>query len=199
MLVRHLGLADYQTTFEAMRKFSASRDSNTPDEIWLLQHPPVFTQGRHGRAEHLLEPGDIPVVQVDRGGQATYHGPGQLIAYLLLDLKRRKLGVKQLVSIIEQSVIALLAGYGIHAEARPDAPGVYVGGAKVAALGLRVAQGCSYHGLSLNLDMDLSPFSRINPCGYTDLAVTSLQQLGVEVEMWELGERLIKQLQQRLG
>ena len=198
IVVRQLGLVPYLETFEAMRRFTAGRDSTSADEIWLLQHLPVFTQGRHGRVEHLRQPGDIPVVQVDRGGQVTYHGPGQLIAYLLLDLRRLRIGVRQLVSLMEQSVIALLAEYGVQAEARPDAPGVYVDGAKIAALGLRVTRGCSYHGLSLNLDMDLSPFGRINPCGHPTLAVTSLARLGVATDLKQLGERLCLLLQQRL-
>ncbi len=196
--VRRLGLVDYQPTFEAMREFTATRNENTPDEIWLLQHPPTFTQGRNGKAEHLLDTGDIPLIPIDRGGQVTYHGPGQLIAYLLLDLKRRKLGVRQLVGLMEQAVIALLADYGIEAAARADAPGVYIEGAKIAALGLRVTRGCSYHGLSLNVDMDLSPFKRINPCGYPTLAVTSMQQRGLSATPEQVGEQLAERLQQLL-
>lgn len=198
MMVRHLGVMDYQEAFDAMRKFTATRDNRTEDEIWLLQHPPVYTQGRNGKAKHLLQPGDIPVVQVDRGGQVTYHGPGQLIAYLLLDLRRLKIGVRQLVTTIEQAVIQLLAEYGISAAARSDAPGVYVEGAKVAALGLRVTRGCSYHGLSLNVDMDLAPFANINPCGYPGMTVTDLHRLGVDDSLELVGKKLSARLQQQL-
>jgi lipoyl(octanoyl) transferase len=197
--VRQFGVVDYQETFDAMREFTAGRDENTPDEIWLLQHPPTFTQGRNGKAEHLLDAGEIPLVQIDRGGQVTYHGPGQLVVYLLLDLRRRKMGVRQLVSVMEQAVIQLLANYGISASARPEAPGVYVDGAKVAALGLRVRHGCSYHGLSLNVDMDLSPFERINPCGYPGMAVTDLHRLGVEESLEQSSMRLLKKLQLTLS
>lgn len=176
--VRHLGLSDYETVWSAMRRFTDSRDADTPDEIWFLQHPRVFTQGQAGKAEHVLAPGDIPVIQVDRGGQVTYHGPGQIVGYLLIDLRRRKLSVRELVTAIENSIIALLAAYGIEAAARPDAPGVYLpGGAKIAALGLRVRRGCTFHGLSLNVDMELEPFARINPCGFSGLQVTQMRDL----------------------
>lgn len=175
--VRDLGLQPYLPTWQAMQRFTDARGPETPDEIWLLQHPPVFTQGQAGKAEHLLFPGDIPVVQVDRGGQVTYHGPGQLVAYLLLDVRRKGLGVRELVSRIEQSLVALLAEYGVSAAPRADAPGVYVGAAKIASLGLRIRRGCSFHGLALNLDMDLQPFSRINPCGYAGMAMTQLRAL----------------------
>ena len=177
LVTRELGLVQYAPTLEAMRAFTDSRDRGSPDELWLLQHPPVFTQGQAGRPEHLLAPGDIPVIQVDRGGQVTYHGPGQVVIYLLLDLKRRNLGVRALVDLIEQSLVKLLAGYGIESAARPDAPGVYVAGEKIASLGLRVRRGCSYHGLALNVDMDLEPFQRINPCGHEGLRVTSMASL----------------------
>lgn len=177
LLTRELGLVDYTPTLQAMRAFTDSRDGDSPDQLWLLQHPPVFTQGQAGRSEHLLAPGDIPVVQVDRGGQVTYHGPGQAVIYLLLDLRRRGLGVRALVDLIEQSLVQLLAGYDIQSEPRPDAPGVYVAGEKIASLGLRVRRGCSYHGLALNVDMDLEPFQRINPCGYQGLRVTSMASL----------------------
>ncbi len=199
VLIRRLGLVDYQTAFDEMRHFTEQRSADTPDEIWLLEHPPVFTQGLNGKPEHLLNPGDIPVLQVDRGGQVTYHGPGQLVAYLLLDLRRRKLGVRHVVSAMEQAVIALLADYDITAEARQDAPGVYVDGNKIAALGLRVRRGCSYHGLSLNVAMDLEPFSRINPCGYQGLGVTQLQALGVGDSMDEVAEKLLVKLRQHLS
>ena len=199
VLIRHLGLTDYLPAFEAMQRFTESRTPETPDEIWLLQHPPVFTQGMNGKPEHLLTPGDIPVVQVDRGGQVTYHGPGQLMAYLLLDLRRRKLGVRHVVSAMEQAVIGLLDGYGIAAEARQDAPGVYVDGAKLASLGLRVRRGCSYHGLALNVDMDLAPFSRINPCGYQGLAVTQLRALGIDETLEMVAGKLLVKLAEQLG
>ena len=197
--VRHFpGLQDYQSTWEAMRAFSIRRDAETPDQLWLLEHPPVFTLGQAARREHLLDPGHIPVIRTDRGGQVTYHGPGQLIAYLLFDLRRGRIGVKRLVHLLEQVVIELLAAHGILAAARPDAPGVYVDGAKIASLGLRVRQGCSYHGLALNVDMDLAPFRRINPCGYPGLAVTQLTELVPAVTMEgtvpELAGRLVQAL-----
>lgn len=176
-LPRRLGLLPYADTWERMRDFTATRGPGAADEIWLLQHPPVFTLGQGGREEHLLDPGDIPVLRVDRGGQVTYHGPGQIVAYLLLDLRRRGLGVRALVDLIEGCLIRLLASYGVQAATREGAPGVYVGAAKIAALGLRVRRGCSYHGLSLNVDMDLAPFRRINPCGYAGLATVQLRDL----------------------
>lgn len=172
-----------------MQAFTASRGSLTPDEVWLLQHPPVFTQGQGGRPEHLLNPGDIPVVQVDRGGQVTYHGPGQLVVYVLVDMARRKLGVRALVSVIEESLIRLLDGYGVRANARADAPGVYVEGAKIASLGLRIRRGCSFHGLALNVDLDLGPFARINPCGHAGLAMTRLCDLRPGTSVVEVAER----------
>jgi lipoyl(octanoyl) transferase len=168
---------DYVPVWDAMRAYTAARDANTPDELWLLSHKSVFTQGQAGKAEHLLHTAEIPVVQIDRGGQVTYHGPGQLVAYLLLDVRRARLGVRELVERIEQSVIDVVARHGIMAEGQRKAPGVYVNGAKLAALGLRIRNGCSYHGLSLNIDMDLAPFSRINPCGYAGMAVTQLRDL----------------------
>jgi lipoyl(octanoyl) transferase len=177
--VRHLGQVDYARTWREMQSFTDSRSPDTPDEVWYLQHAPVFTLGRNGKQEHLLDTGNIPVIQVDRGGQVTYHGPGQLVVYPLLDLKRRQLGVQSLVRILEQTVIDLLAEHGITAMRRHKAPGVYVDGSKIAALGLRVRRGCSFHGLSLNVDMDLSPFSMINPCGYPGMRVTQLADHGV--------------------
>lgn len=178
IVIRSLaGLQDYQQTWEAMQRFSATRSTDTPDELWLLQHPPVFTHGLNSKAEHLHDPGGIPVIHTDRGGQVTYHGPGQLIAYVLMDLQRRGWGVRKLVNALEQAVIGLLADYGIQSEARRAAPGVYVNDAKIAALGLRVRHGRCYHGLSLNVAMDLSPFQRINPCGYPALSVTQLCEL----------------------
>ncbi|TCT22203.1 lipoyl(octanoyl) transferase LipB [Thiobaca trueperi] len=188
------GLQDYLTTLEAMRDFTDRRDAGTGDELWLLEHPPVFTLGQAGRREHLLDPGDIPVIQVDRGGQVTYHGPGQLIAYLLLDLRRAGLGVKRLVNLLEQAVIDLLAIYGIDAERRADAPGVYVADAKIASLGLRIRNGCSYHGLALNVAMDLEPFRRINPCGYAGLAVTQISDLIEGVSVTDAGSALAETL-----
>ncbi len=199
MLVRKLGLTDYRETWLAMRRFTTGRDASTGDELWLTEHPPVFTQGLNGRAEHLLAPGDIPVVQADRGGQVTYHGPGQLVLYCLLDIVRLGIGVRGLVGRLEQSVIALLKEYGIDAQARAGAPGVYVGDAKIAALGLRVRKGCCYHGLSLNVDPDLEPFGRINPGGFRGLAVTRLRDLGVDDDLQTVGDRLADLLTERLS
>ena len=177
LVIRELGQQDYMTTWQAMQDFTAGRTASTVDEIWLLEHSPVYTQGHAGKAEHVLNPGDIPVIPVDRGGQVTYHGPGQLVVYMLLNIRRKKFGVRELVARMEESVIELLAQRGIEAYARKDAPGVYVGEAKIAALGLRVRRGCSFHGLAFNIDMDLAPFDRINPCGYAGMAVTSLARL----------------------
>ena len=177
VLQRQLGLVDYAPTLQAMKDLTDTRGPEDPDQLWLLQHPRVFTQGQAGKAEHVLAPGDIPVIQVDRGGQVTYHGPGQWVLYLMIDLRRRSWGVRDLVNMIERSIVLLLAEYGIEAAPKPDAPGVYVNGAKIASLGLRVRRGCSYHGLSVNVDMDLEPFGRINPCGYQGLEVTSMASL----------------------
>lgn len=199
LLLRRLGLCPYLATWEAMRAFTDGRDTTTADEVWVLEHPPVFTQGRNGKAEHLLAPGDIPVVPVDRGGQVTYHGPGQAVVYPLIDLRRHHLGVRHLVSAMEQAVIDLLADHGVTARARADAPGVYVAGAKVASLGLRVRHGRSYHGLSLNVDMELEPFARINPCGYAELAVTQLRDLGIALRPEEAGVAVAAYLAQRVG
>ena len=198
--MRELGLVDYAPTLQAMKALTDSRDTNSPDELWLLQHPRVFTQGQAGKAEHVLAPGDIPVIQVDRGGQVTYHGPGQWVIYLMIDLRRQKMAVRGLVDLIEQSIVRLLAEHGITAAARADAPGVYVDGAKIAALGLRVRRGCSYHGLSLNVDMDLEPFQRINPCGYEGLRVTSMSRLlpQTELDMDAVGRRLLAIVAERL-
>ena len=182
-----------------MRRFTEQRSADTPDEIWLLQHPPVFTQGMNGKPEHLLAPGDIPVVAVDRGGQVTYHGPGQLVVYLLIDIRRRGLGVRQVVSAMEQAVIALLRNYGLAAEARQDAPGVYVNGDKLASLGLRVRRNGSYHGLSLNVDMELEPFSRINPCGFQGLGVSQLRQLGIDDPLAVVADKLLDKLLRQLA
>lgn len=199
LLVKRLGICDYLDTWKAMRAFTDSRVASSLDELWLLEHPPIFTLGQAGRREHILDAGDIPVLQVDRGGQVTYHGPGQLIAYLLLDLSRAHLGIRALVSLLEDAVIDLLGGLGIEAEVHPDAPGVYVGGAKIASLGLRVRHHCSYHGLALNLDLDLEPFSRINPCGFPGLAVTRLADLGLNLTSDNLQLRLADALAQRLN
>lgn len=195
---RELGLTDYEPTWQAMKRFTDGRDRETADEVWLVQHPPVFTQGQSGKPEHLLLPGDIPVVQVDRGGQVTYHGPGQLVAYLLLDVRRLGFGVRELVTRIERSLIDLLASYGVDAAAKPDAPGVYVDGAKIASLGLRIRNGCSFHGLALNVDMDLNPFKRINPCGYAGLAMTQLREQAGPIEFAEVSARLRAQLVKHL-
>ena len=197
--VRELGLTDYRSAWQAMQQFTNARDANSVDEIWLLQHPPVFTQGQAGKAEHLLFPGDIPVVQVDRGGQVTYHGPGQLVGYLLLDVRRLGFGVRELVSRIERSLIDLLAGYGIDANAKPDAPGVYVDGAKIASLGLRIRNGRSFHGLALNVDMELEPFRRINPCGYAGLPMTQMRDLVGPIDICQVADRLREQLVRQLG
>ena len=175
ILVRHLGLQPYEPVSQAMHDFTDSRDDTTPDEIWLVEHLPVFTQGQAGKAEHLLMTGDIPVIQSDRGGQVTYHGPGQQVMYVLLNLKRRKLGVRELVTLLEQTVVNTLAEYGIDAHPRADAPGVYVGEMKICSLGLRIRKGCSFHGLALNINMDLAPFQRINPCGYAGMEMTQVR------------------------
>ncbi|HZV53588.1 MAG TPA: lipoyl(octanoyl) transferase LipB [Rhodocyclaceae bacterium] len=198
MIVRRLATADYVSTWRAMKEFTTARTADTPDEIWLCQHPPVFTQGLAGKPEHLLRDIGIPVVKIDRGGQITYHGPGQLVAYLLLDLRRRNLGVKGLVHRIEEAIIALLGEYGIEGVRRPGAPGVYVGEAKIAALGLKIKNGCCYHGLSLNVAMDLAPFAAINPCGYEGLAVTQLSALCAENSVERVGDRLVAQLERQL-
>jgi len=177
LTVRHLGLREYEPVWRAMQEFTERRTPQTADELWLLQHPPVYTLGLNGKREHLLDPRDIPVVPVDRGGQVTYHGPGQLIAYPLVDIRRRALGVRALVSALEEAVVGLLADYGIEGYPRREAPGVYVGQRKIASVGLRIRRGASYHGVSLNVDMDLEPFGRINPCGYAGLEVTQLRDL----------------------
>ena len=201
VLTRKLGLADYQPVLDAMRDLTDQRNADTPDQLWLLQHPRVFTQGQAGKAEHVLAPGDIPVIQVDRGGQVTYHGPGQWVVYLMIDLKRRGLGVRALVTLIEESIVRLLAEYGIEAAPEPKAPGVYVDGDKVAALGLRVRRGCSYHGLALNVDMDLEPFQRINPCGYQGLQVVSMAKLlpDAKLNMELIGDRILEILEEALA
>lgn len=197
--IRDWGRCDYETVWTAMRGFTDTRDADTPDELWRVEHPSVFTLGQAGREEHVLDRGDIPLVPTDRGGQVTYHGPGQIILYPLLDLRRRRLGARALVTQLEQSVIDWLASQGINAAPRTDAPGVYVDDAKIAALGLRVRHGCSYHGLAVNVAMDLSPFQRINPCGYAGMAVTDLASLGVEYSLAAAGEALADRLLARLS
>ena len=177
LIVRYLGRVDYEPVWRAMAEYTNERTKDSPDELWIVEHPPVFTQGQAGKAEHVLMPGDIPVVQVDRGGQVTYHGPGQVVGYPLIDLKRAGIGVRELVTRTENSLISVLADLGIEAYAKPDAPGVYVDEAKIASLGFRIRRGCSYHGLSLNVKMDLSPYQRINPCGYQGLQMTQTSTL----------------------
>jgi lipoyl(octanoyl) transferase len=198
VIVRRLGLVDYEPTWRAMQRFTAERGEDTADEIWLLQHPPVFTLGLAGRPEHLLRDIGVPVVKIDRGGQITYHGPGQWVAYLLLDLRRRQFKVRDLVNRMEQAAVDLLADYGVAGHRREGAPGVYVGEAKIAALGLRVKNGCSYHGIAFNVAMDLAPFGAINPCGYEGLAVTQLADLVADCEPAEVGERLLEHLRKNL-
>jgi lipoyl(octanoyl) transferase len=197
--VRSLGRVAYEPTWRAMQALTRARDERAPDELWLLEHPPVYTLGLAARREHVLAPGAIPVVATDRGGQVTYHGPGQLVAYAMLDLRRRSLGVKELVRRLEQSAIDVLAGYGIAGERRAGMPGVYVEGAKIAAVGLRVARGCSYHGLALNVDLDLEPFSRIDPCGYPGLACTRLADLGVRDSIDAVQQKLSECLERCLN
>ena len=198
LLVRRLGLMDYEPVWRAMQRFTDERDESTPDELWLVEHPPVFTQGQAGRAEHLLAPGDIPVIQVDRGGQVTYHGPGQIVAYPLIDISRSKIGVRALVKGIEQAVIDVLKSYGVDAQLLEGAPGVYIEGVKIASLGLRIRRGKSFHGLSFNINMDLEPFQRINPCGFEGLQVTNLSAFA-DVTMSEVEDRLIAGLSLVLG
>ena len=195
MQIHNLGLRPYQETWDAMRACTAARDADSADQIWLVQHPPVYTQGQAGKPEHLLAPGDIPVIQIDRGGQITYHGPGQTVMYLLLDLRRAGIGIRALVSLIEESVIGYLKELGIRAQSRIDAPGVYVDGKKIASLGLRVRGGCTYHGVALNVDMDLEPFSRINPCGLVGMQMTQLRDLGVALDADAAGTALAARFQ----
>ena len=197
--VRRLGLAEYEPVWHGMQAFTDGRDAGTRDELWLVQHPPVFTQGQAGKAEHVLAPGDIPVIQVDRGGQVTYHGPGQIVVYVLLDLRRRGLVVRELVMALEGAVIDTAAGFGVEAYPRRDAPGVYVGDSKLASLGLRIRRDCSYHGLALNVDLDLEPFGRINPCGYRGMRVTQLRELGVSAAVGDVEDRLLEALVNRLA
>lgn len=196
--VRRLGRADYEPTWRAMQAFTDQRDAATDDELWLVEHPPVFTQGQAGKAEHVLAPGDIPVIQVDRGGQVTYHGPGQIVAYPLIDLKRLGVGVRDFVHRIEEAIIRVLARYGVEGERAAGAPGIYVEGDKIASLGLRVRRGCTFHGLAFNIDMDLEPFGRINPCGFAGLRVIRLCDLA-EVEFAAVEDHLVKELAEQFG
>ena len=195
MQIHNLGLRPYQEIWDAMRACTAARDADSADQIWLVQHPSVYTQGQAGKPEHLLAPGDIPVIQIDRGGQITYHGPGQTVMYLLLDLRRAGIGIRALVSLIEESVIGYLQELGIRAQSRIDAPGVYVDGKKIASRGLRVRGGCTYHGVALNVDMDLEPFSRINPCGLVGMQMTQLRDLGVALDADAAGTALAARFQ----
>lgn len=199
VIVRQLGRQPYAPIFEAMKRFTDERDQNTPDEIWLVEHDAVFTQGQAGKAEHILMPGDIPVVQVDRGGQVTYHGPGQQVIYLMLNIKRRKLGVRHLVTAMEEAVVGLLAKYDVKAYPKPDAPGVYVDEKKVCSLGLRIRNGCSFHGLALNVNMDLSPFQRINPCGYAGMEMIDTARLNGPTTLETAGKELTQLLLEALS
>jgi len=196
--IKPLGRVDYLPTFAAMQTFTAQRTIDTADELWIVEHPPVYTLGQAGKPEHILRDIGIPLIKIDRGGQVTYHGPGQVVIYLLLDLTRRHLKVRELVSAIEQAVIDLLAEYGVSAERRSGAPGVYVGAGKIAALGLRIRNGCSYHGVALNVDMDLTPFAAINPCGYPGLPVIQTRELGIPLTTGQAGERLAQHLLRQL-
>jgi lipoyl(octanoyl) transferase len=195
LVVRSLGMQDYEPLWRSMQRFTEERDAATADEIWFTEHPPVFTLGMNGKREHVLAPGDIPVVQVDRGGQVTYHGPGQLMIYPLIDLKRAGLGVRALVTALEQAAVATAADFGIEAASRADAPGVYVSGQKIASIGLRVRRGASFHGMAFNVAMDLEPFGRINACGFANLEVTDLRSLGVPASLSEVRQRLDRHLQ----
>ncbi|GAA0833169.1 MULTISPECIES: lipoyl(octanoyl) transferase LipB [Marinomonas] len=199
LICRDLGVIAYETTWERMKEFTQVRSKEDQDEIWLLEHPSLFTQGQAGKEEHLLAPGDIPVIQVDRGGQVTYHGPGQLVAYVLIDLKRLGIGVRDLVSVLENAIVETLKLNDIEAYAKPDAPGVYVDEKKIASLGLRVRRGCSFHGLALNVDMDLSPFNRINPCGYQGLQMVDMARLSSQVDFSNVKVQLANQLAEQLG
>jgi lipoyl(octanoyl) transferase len=197
--VRDLGRQEYVPLWHAMQRFTDARTEVTADEIWFTEHPPVFTMGLNASKDHLLAPGDIPVVQIDRGGQVTFHGPGQLMIYPLLDLRRSNMGVRTLVTALEQSVVDLAAEFGIDAASRADAPGVYVSGDKLASVGLRIRRGCSFHGMALNVDIDIEPFSRINPCGYAELEMTDLRQLGVDLDLRAVWPRLLPHFLRHLG
>ncbi|WP_394753654.1 lipoyl(octanoyl) transferase LipB [Crenothrix sp.] len=188
--IRHLGIQDYEPIWRDMQQFTVNRTPETEDELWIVEHPPVYTLGLSGKREHLLNTGNIPIIQSDRGGQVTYHGPGQVVIYTLLDLTRLKLNIRQLVSLLEQAMIDVLSSYDIDSKARADAPGVYVGAKKIGSIGIRIKKNCSYHGLSLNNNMDLRPFSGINPCGYADLKVTQLADLGIIINTGELANQV---------
>lgn len=192
--IKKLGLQAYHPVWQAMQDFTQQRNETTPDEIWVVEHPPVFTLGRNGKKKHILNAGDIPIIPIDRGGQVTYHGLGQLIIYLLIDLKRRRLGVRQFVTYIEKTIIEFFAAHQINANSDPKAPGVYVNNKKIAALGLRISRGCSTHGLSLNVDMDLEAFKRINPCGYKGLEVTQCKDIGIITDRSEIADTLVQGL-----
>jgi len=193
IIIKNLGMRDYLQTWQEMKEFTTNRTPTTPDEIWLLEHPHVFTQGMSGKPEHVLNPGNIPIIQTDRGGQITYHGPGQLVGYVLLDLRRLKIGVKAYVSLIENSVIQLLANYNIEAHIKPGAPGVYVADSKICSIGLKISRGCSYHGIALNVNNDLEPFSRINPCGFQNLPITRISDF-TPTTLDEVGQKLCGKL-----
>ncbi len=197
--IHDLGRRDYQSTWQQMKDFTDARDANTADEIWLLEHPPVFTQGLAGKPEHLLAPGNIPVIQTDRGGQVTYHGPGQILVYVLFDLRRLNIGIRQLVCNLERSIIDVLAEYQVNAVNRLDAPGVYIEGEKICSIGLRVRKGCSYHGIAFNIDMDLEPFSRINPCGFRNLTITQLSAFVKPITIAEVKSRITHHLLKNFG
>jgi len=192
--IRKLGRQDYQSCWQKMQDYTLARDESSADEIWIVEHAPVYTQGLNGKPEHLIQVSDIPVVNADRGGQITYHGPGQLVIYTLIDIKRRDMGVRQLVTLIEQAMVETLAQYGLHAVAKAEAPGVYIAGQKIGSVGLRIKKGCSYHGLSLNNNMDLTPFSYINPCGHQGLKVTQLADLGVDIKTYELAVPVVNSI-----
>jgi lipoyl(octanoyl) transferase len=197
-IIRHLGQEPYLECWERMQAFTNTRDAQTDDELWVVEHSPVYTLGQAGKTEHILNAGDIPIVQSDRGGQVTYHGPGQVLVYTLLNIRARKIGVRTLVVMLENAVIDCLAAFDIEAVGRRDAPGVYVKGAKIAALGLRVRRGCTYHGLSLNIDVDLQPFDGINPCGFAELPVTSMERCGVVAKKADIVERLLQSIHRQL-
>jgi len=199
LIIRDLGLCDYEPVFQKMQRFSDQRSVDTSDEIWILEHYPVYTLGRAAKKNHILDPGEIPIVQIDRGGQVTYHGPGQIVIYLLLDVRRNKLGVRQIVTAMENAVIDLLKSESINSSSRPDAPGVYVNDEKIAALGLRIKRGMSYHGLCFNVDMDLSPYDGINPCGFENLKVTQLNDLLADYSLQDVKQKLTSQLIQHLN
>ena len=199
VIVRQLGLQSYQPIWQKMQDFTDTRDDNSPDEIWFVEHEPVFTQGQAGKAEHVLAPGDIPVIQVDRGGQVTYHGPGQQMMYVLFNLRRLKIGVRELVTWLEECIVDMLKEYDINAYAKPGAPGVYVNDSKIASLGLRVRRGCSFHGLALNVNMDMSPFMRINPCGYAGMNMVQTSELNGPSQLDEVAQGLVKHMLKRLN